>query len=290
MLRELGKEELLQHTEDMYELAARIDKGVYPNWRDGLKQKSDLVERIERFANKIENKDADFGTLVYEEAEQIFGYILYRLGEDDSINFDYFYVACDFAKVLEEVLSYMEAHYPGKKIMLGVSTTNTSAVDFCEEKGWRAIEHSKMYVFRFKPNMTFEVSHKVIPVTEENFEDFRTVHKVNEGEMYWNSDRIYKAWKEEGVWELFLWKEDDEPAAVIYNDVFDGDCAQIIGMDSIKPAAEGRKELLKAALNAAYKRGAKHNYHWPENDAEVEECTEVGFEHLDDYVCYKYML
>lgn len=286
MLGELGKEELLQHTEEMYALAARIDKGVYPNWRDGLKPKSDMVERVEMYADKIEKKDADFGALAYLEADKISGYILYRLLEDNSINFDYFYVAGDFAKALEEVVSYMEAYFPGKKIMLGLSTMNTSAVDFCEAKGWEAIERSKVYIFRFKPDMRFDVSDKVIPVTEENFADFRTVHKVIEGEMYWNSDRIYKAWKQEGYWELFLWKEEGEPAAVVYNEVFDGDCAQIIGMDSIKPAAEGRKELLKAALSAAYKRGANYNWLWPENDAEVKECTEVGFEHLDDYVCY----
>lgn len=290
MLKELGKEELLMYTEDMYTLAEKIEQGAYPNWRDGLKPKSDLVERIAMFADKIENGDVDFGALAYSEADKTSGYILYRIGEDNSINFDYFYVACDFAKVLEEVVSYMEAHYQGKKIMLGISTTNTSAAEFCEKKGWKVIEESKVFIFRFKPDMKFDVSDKVIPVTEENFADFRAVHKVIEGEMYWTSDRIYKAWKEDGVWELFLWKEDGEPAAVVYNDVFDGDCAQIIGMDSIKPATEGRKELLKAALNAAYKRGANYNWLWPENDAEIKECTEVGFEYLDDYVCYSVVL
>ena len=285
MLQIIEKKDLHQYVEDMYAIAIKAEQAAYPFWGDGLKTKEEFLEKIKRFENADE--ESDMRALLYLEKGTPMGYILYYLEDEKYIAFHCFCIKGDYAKAIDEFTAYVRQHYEGVTIWLGVSTKNTQAIGYFEKNGWKLSDDMRVNVFHFRQDTAFSISDEVIPVTPENFEDFRKVHSKLEGDMYWNCTHMLESLKKENIWEVFLWKEEGEPVAAIYNMV--GSTAEIFGLDELKSSPEGCRELLKAALKAAQEHGARFNWFFTgEGEEELQKIVEeVGFEYLDHYVLHE---
>lgn len=68
----------------------------------------------------------------------------------------------------------------------------------------------------------------MVRINKDNYEYFRPLHDQIDGDMYWNSDRIYN---DIDNWVIFVNFKDNEPAgAVYYTDIKDG-WFEIFGID-----------------------------------------------------------
>lgn len=286
MLQIIEKRDLHQYVEDMYAIAIKAEQAAYPFWGDGLKTKDEFLEMIQKFEK--EKPNCEWVRLLYLEEGKPEGYILYEwMLEDNYINFDCFAVKGDYGQALCEVMDYVKEHHSGANVHLGISEKNTKAVEYFTKNNWEILDKLKVNVFHFREDTVFDVSEEVIPVTIENFEDFRKIHGKIEGEMYWNSARLLEELKKDTGWKIFLWEEDGEPVAEICNWTGKNQDAEIFCSSEIKPCPKGRKELLKAALQAARESGAKYNWFFTEGGEEQQLVEEVGFTFLDDYVCFE---
>lgn len=94
----------------------------------------------------------------------------------------------------------------------------------------------------------------IVLITKENYAYFRKLHTQQEGDMYWNSDRIYADLEH---WVLLVKLANDEPVGAVYYMNAETDWFEIFGIDMKDGAYDSDLfgELIKAALNDAKRRG-----------------------------------
>ena len=106
--------------------------------------------------------------------------------------------------------------------------------------------------------------------------------------MYWNSDRIYA---DIDNWVIFVKLQNGEPVGSVYFIANAADWFEIFGIDMKDNAfnADVFINLLGKALNTAKDLGGKYMTFFC-GDEEQKIVSELGFEYVGQYVCYKTML
>ena len=128
-------------------------------------------------------------------------------------------------------------------------------------------------------------SNDLIRIGKENYDSFNVLHKQIEGDVYWNSERIFA---DLDNWVIFVKERDGKPqGAIYYMDALDG-WFEIFGIDlnNNEYHPEVFKELLNAALLHAKSRGGKVMTFFCNEEGE-EAAMECGFTCIGNYRCYK---
>lgn len=279
MLTEPTREEVQKYLDFAYSLALDPTRSGYPTYCDGIKTRADFEESVwKRFYG--DNRKI----LLFEIGGRVEGLITFTfLPEDHYLQTDIFSIASRTEQALAEFEAYCKSNYSGYELFLGFPTDNTAAVNDLAANGWTCIEHSYNDVYHMKDYRLLEESGEVMPVTRDNFEDFRCLHQPIEGDMYWNSERLFQALDQ---WDIWLSYQNETPAAAIYyrdEDIL----TEIFGVDFVGNRFEERafRLLMIKALNDCKQKGCQHMVFF--NDEESQQAAlDCGFACVGEYVCY----
>lgn len=281
MLRVCSKSEFEKYIDFAYELATDLTKSGYPTYCDGIKTKEMFVERsLKAFERETEEM------LLFEREGEVQGFIhYYWIPEDHYLDTTGFNVNRAMEQALSEFLTFVGERFKGYDLFLGFPAENKPAVNFLAGQNFECIEDDyNNTAFLDKCNNIPE-SNDLIRIGKENYDSFNVLHKQIEGDIYWNSERIFA---DLDNWVIFVKERDGKPqGAVYYMDALDG-WFEIFGIDlnNNEYHPEVFKELLNAALLHAKSRGGKVMTFFCNEEGE-EAAMECGFTCIGNYRCYK---
>lgn len=281
MLRTCSKDEFKKNIDFAYELATDLTKSGYPTYCDGIKTKKMFVER----SMKAFERDTE-EMLLFEQEGKVQGFIhYYWIPEDNYLATNSFNVNKAAEQALLEFLTYVGERFKGYDLFLGFPAENKAAVDFLVGQNFECIENdynNTAFLDKYDPIL---VQNDLIRIGKENYESFKLLHDQIEGDMYWNSERIFE---DLDNWVIFAREEGGKPqGAVYYMDAADG-WFEIFGidLDHQEYHADLFKDLLNAALLDAKNRGGKVMTFFCEEEGE-QAALECGFVCVGKYLCYK---
>lgn len=281
MLRKCTKQEYEKYKDFAYEIAMDPTKAGYPSYSDGVKTKEMFFEREE----KAFERDYE-GILLFEYEGNVEGWInYYALEADNYLGTSSFNINSYTEVALKEFIEYSEINYSGYDLFLGYSRKNKQAVNYLETHGFECIEESINNTFILDDYKIIEKDTNVIRVTKDNYDCFRAIHDQIEGDMYWNSDRIYNDFDN---WIVFVKLNNGESVGCAYIRTDEDGWYEIYGIDMKDNIldAEVMEELFVASFNISKEKGAKFLTCFTGKE-EQESIEKLGFACADEYVCYK---
>lgn len=281
MLRICTEQEYRKYADFAYELALDQSKSGYPTYSDGIKTKAMFLERSEKaFSRNTED------ILLFEYDGSVEGWIhYYYLPEDHYLSTVSFNIRSHTEQALREFLELAQRQFKGYDLFLGYAKDNKKAVDFLLMNEFICIEeayNNTAFLNRYEP---VETSDRIVRITKDNFKFFRTLHSKSEADMYWNSDRIYADMDD---WIIFAEIDHGEAIGSVYYMTADDGWFEIFGIDMIENVLNPVvfRELLERALNTAKELNGKYmTFFCDEKEQEI--VSELGFECVGEYVCYK---
>ena len=264
--------------EFVYSIALDLSRSSYPTYADGISEKEEFFQNLRK---GIERENYEL--LLYFSENRMEGFISYYwLEEDQYLQLFSCNINSGTKQALEELVAHLEEKFNEYEWYFGFPKSNTEAVDFLEKNGFLCIEDDYDTNIDFANYERKEDSDRVVPVTKENFEDFRSIHSQDEEDTYWTSERIYEKLN---AWGVYSYYEDDVSKGVMY---FTGDeeYLEIFGIDYKDRVY--REDIFSAlmitALNEGKRKGIKYMTYFC--DDEVEAVQKLGFRLVSPYVCY----
>lgn len=287
MLKTLKLDEFEKYAEYAYGLALDMSRSSYPTYADGIKTREDFMSKAKRGISGDPNTEI----LLFESKGSVKGWIhFYVYPEEKAL---YFYSFCteeNAKEAVNEFLSFAGRRYPGYIMDLGLPSENREAAQALTDAGFVNIETSGVNIMKFENYVPVKENADIIPVSEENFGEFRRLHDPVSHDMYWNSERLAeKYFSEENNWRLYLSWKDGKAAGCIYF-VFVGEIMEIFGIDFPNSRFDKAvmRELLIKSLNVSKKSGkVKYAYFFTETAEEQSAALEAGLEHLGDYGLFR---
>ncbi len=281
MLVECTKNDFEKYMDLAYELALDPSKSGYPTYSDGIKTKAMFAERL---LKAFEREDEQMLLFIHEGSVR--GLIhYYWIPEDRYLQTNAFCICEATEQALSEFLAFVGERFRGYDAYLGFPAENQKAVEYLTGRGFECIEDDfNNTAFLDKCDHAPEVG-GMIGIDKENFDRFRILHEQIDGDMYWNSDRIFENLDE---WIVLVKESDGKPrGAVYYTDAGDG-WFEIFGIDIDRERYDPElfKDLLNAAIADARRRGGKTMTFFCEKEYE-EAALECGFVCVGNYRCFK---
>lgn len=279
MLAEPTKEEIEKYLDFAYKLALDPARSGYPTYTDGIKTREDFEAATWRQFYEDGRK-----ILLFEKNGRVEGWLQFDVfPEANHLELTGFNIADHAEQALAELEAYCIANYPGYGLYFGFPKDNVLAVHYLAANGWTCIEHSYNDVLHLKNYQPLEECGDIVPVTRENFGDFQAMHRLIEGDMYWNSERLYQ---ELDRWSIWLYYRGGDPAAAVYYTNVET-MAEIFGVDFANGHFEegAFRALVVKSLNACKKKDFRHVTFF--NDEQTKQAAlACGFECVGEYVCY----
>ena len=279
MLIECAKNDVEKYKDFAYELALDPSKSGYPSYRDGIKTKAMFFERL-----LGDHKEEQILLFVYDGAVQ--GLIHYFWITDDRyLQTDAFCINTETEQALSEFLAYVGERFQKYDVFLGFPAENQKAVEYLSGRGFDCIEDDFNNTAYLDKCDHVPECNEIIQINKENYNCFRLLHNQIEGDMYWNSDRIYE---DLDNWIILMKTSEGKPQGAVYYPRADDGYYEIFGIDidcgKHDPALF--QELLVAAIADAWHRGGKVMTFFCEKEYE-EIALKCGFVCVDNYLCYK---
>lgn len=281
MLRKCTEQEYRKYADFVYGLALDPSKSGYPTYCDEIKTKAMFFEQAEKaFSREAEE------ILLFEYEGTVEGWIhYYFLSEDNYLSTKSFNINSHTEIALQEFLNLVQEQFKGYDLFLGYSKDNKAAINFLANSGFECIEedyNNTAFLEHYEP---IPISDSVVRVTKENYEHFRILHRQVEGDMYWNSERIYE---DIDNWIILAKICNGEAVGSVYYMTNDDGWFEIFGIDMKDGAFEPELfgELLEKALNTAKELGGKYmTFFCDEQEQKI--VGKLGFACVGEYVCYK---
>lgn len=280
MLRVLDEAEFDKYVDFAYDLALDLTKSSYPTYTDGIKTKEDFVQR----ARSSFRKDSE-EILLFEVDENVEGWIhYYVLKEDAYVSFCAFNINTNAAQAVEEFIAYISEKYSGCVLYFGLPAENVDVVSHLEKIGFKKEDENYVDVMFFENYQYLPEATEIVKVTRDNFAEFAEIHKVHDDDMYWNNERILKAFDE---WEMYLLYEEEQVIGAILYCFIENLMMEIFSVDFKDNQYDAAifKTLLIKALNEGKKSGISSLTFFNEDDGHSV-VQELGFTHISKYVLY----
>ncbi|MBR3841086.1 MAG: hypothetical protein IKM20_08125 [Erysipelotrichales bacterium] len=281
MLRICSEQEYKKYVEYVYTIAVDQSKSGYPTYSDGIKTKELFLERSSKaFVRDNEN------ILLFEYEGKVEGWIhYYYLAEDHYLSTVSFNIDVHTEEALQEFCAYAYKHFKGYDLFLGYSKDNKKAVNYLSAHGFECIEddfNNTAFLDKYEPLKVYD---DVTRITRDNYELFRVLHSKIEGDMYWNSDRIYE---DIDNWVIFVKVYGGDTLGSVYYMIDDDGWYEIYGIDMKDNVYNANcfKALLVKALNTAKELDGKFMTFFCDKEGQ-DIVKELGFECVGEYVCFK---
>lgn len=282
MLVPLLEKDFDKYIDFAYELALDPVRSGYPAYFDGIKTKSDFIDRARKAFERPGEE-----ILLYQLDGVVEGWIHYGYLEEDQY---LFLNACcirrNIADALTDLSAYLTARYPGSKWVMGFAAENREAIAWMEDVGFSRLEESSHYVFFFDQYVPMPDVTGVEQITEENFVKFQRVHQTVDAQMYWNCQRVRQ---DLANWDLFVTEEDDVAGEVMAIDEGDGFYEIFALVCEDGQFHEGLyRRLLACALNEGKRKNERYLTFFVDPDSEENRILpELGFRLVDRYLAYQ---
>ena len=281
MLRLCSKDEFIQYIDFAYELALDLTKSGYPTYCDGVKTKTMFIERsLKAFDRETEQM------LLFEGQGEVQGLIhCYWIPEDHYLDTCLFLINRETQQAISEFLAYAEKNFSGYDLFLGFPAENRAAVSFLAGQGFECIENDYNNTASIDELEAIPKNDSIVRITKECYKSFQVLHSQIDGDMYWNSERIYE---DLANWTIFVKEKDGKPqGAVYYTNENDG-WFEIFGIDVDQGIYDPDlyKELLYTALFDAKTRNGKVMTFFCDEEYE-DIAKECGFKCVGNYLCHK---
>ena len=283
MLLECSNTEFGKYADLAYDLALDLSKSGYPTYCDGIKTKDMFMERLlKAFERECEQ------ILLFELEGEVQGLIhYYWIKEDRYLQTNVFNINKATEQALSEFLVYVSERFKGYELFMGFPADNKTAVDYLSAQGFDCIENDYNNT-AYLDGLEKETDSDLTRIGRDNFTCFRRLHEQIEGDMYWNSERIYE---DLDNWTVLVKEKEGKAQGAVYYRNVDDEWYEIFGTDTDNQefAPELFKELLTGALSDIKHRKGKVVTFFC--DEEYEEVTlECGFKCMGNYLCYKICL
>ena len=281
MLRSCSKSEFQRYSDFIYELATDLTKSGYPTYCDGIKTKTDFIERsLKAFDRETENM------LLFELDGTVEGMIHYFfIPEDHYLQTVCFNISTATEQAIAEFLAYVSERFKGYDVFLRFPAENDSAVSFLAGQGFECIENDyNNTAFLDKIDDIPETS-GIVRIEKANYKLFESLH--HEAEGYWNTERILAALDN---WSILVKETGGCPhGAVYYRAVpaVDG-WFEIYGVDLEQRDYDSElfKGLMNAALSDAKRRGGRFMTFFCDEEYE-KAAIGCGFHCVGKNLCYE---
>lgn len=284
MLRSCTKQEYRTYADFVYDLARDPAKSGYPSYSDGIKTKAMFLERAEKaFSRETE------GILLFAYEGAVEGWIhYYFLPEDKYLSTVSFNIRTHTEIALEEFLAWAQERFHGYELYLGYARDNKAAVAYLSSHGFSCIEedyNNTAFLHRWEPCKRYD---GVVRITKNTYERFAALHRQVEGDMYWNSERIYGDFDN---WIILAKVRDGEALGSVYARRIGDGWFEIFGVDTKGDALDPAllEMLLGEALHSAKELGGEFMTFFC-GKQEQEIARKLGFTCVGEYVCYKKQL
>lgn len=281
MLKSCTKSEFDIYVDFAYELAMIPEKSAYPTYCDGAKTKEMFMERLEKaFERETEE------ILLFEYEGKVEGIIhYYWIPEDHYVGTDCFNINKMTEQAISEFLTFVGDKLKGYDLFMGFPAENSSAVKFFEKQGYECIEDDYNNIAFLDGMKDLPNCNNLIRITKDNYESFKILHDQIEGDMYWNSERIFA---DLDNWIVYVEETDGVPRGAVYYIDESDDWFEIFGIDlsNGKFNREVFKDLLYAAMSDVKNKGGKVLTFFCEEEGE-QATLECGFTCVGRYRCYK---
>lgn len=281
MLRNCTKTEFDLYVDFAYELATNIEKSAYPTYCDGLKTKEMFMERL----SKAFERDTE-EVLLFEIDGKIEGLIHYQwLPKDNYVATCSFNINTATGQALSEFIAYVREKCKGYDLYLGFPADNKVAIQYFEKQAFECIEDDYNNIAFMDKISVPSADKKLTRINKDNYHLFKILHDQIEGDMYWNSERIFE---DLDHWVIYVEQNNDSPqGAIYYMDETDG-WLEIFGVDMDGGVIHQDifRDLLIAALSDAKNKGGRVMTFFCDEDGE-QTALECGFTCVGRYLCYK---
>ena len=283
MLKPLDRPLFERYADFAYSLALDPLKSGYPVYYDGIKTRKEFIDRAEKSFSR-DNEEI----LLFERNGSVAGWIhYYNLPEDNYLDTCAFCIAEGMGDAVREFVSFAQTRFPGTELFLGFPKENKEAAEALKLLGFEIIEESHNDVLSFDDYSPLPEPGGILPVTRENYSLFSRLHAQVDGDMYWNSERIYAHFDN---WRVFASVRPDEGVSgAIYYQKWEGDpLLEIFGVDFPGNVYDGAvfRDLLAAVLNKEKREDARHMVFFSEEESQ-QDALDCGFRCVGDYICYK---
>lgn len=281
MLIKCTEQELEKYIDFVYGLALDLTKSGYPTYCDGIKTKSVFIDYL---LKAFERDDEEI--LLYHDNGVVQGLIhYYWIPEDKYIQTSVFCINSGTEEALSEFLTLIKNKFKGFELYMGFPSENKDAINYLTNQGFECIEDDyNNNIILDKVNDDLKVE-GITQVKKDNFSNFKIIHDQVEGDMYWNSERIFRDFDN---WIILIKENDNIPeGAVYYMESRDGDY-EIFGIDidGNKQNPTLFKELLNAAIVDCKQRQGKFITCFCDKE-DLDILLECGFNCVGNYLCYK---
>lgn len=281
MLRICTEQDFNTYFDFVYELALNQSKSGYPTYSDGIKTKEMFYDRsLKAFSRDTEE------IILFEYEGKVEGWIhYYWIPEDNYLSTVSFNINSATEQALEEFINFVEEKFKGYELFLGYSMANKKAVNYLSTHGFECIEDDFNHTAYLEHYKYVSKADDIVRITKENYDLFQKLHNCLEGDMYWNSKRIYDDIEE---WTIFVKLKDGETIGNVYYINADDGWFEIFGIDMKDGVLDKNtfRELLEVAINEAKHLGGKYMTYFCSKE-ELEIVKSIGFECVGEYVCYK---
>lgn len=280
MLRVLEEAEFDKYIDFAYDLALDLTKSSYPTYTDGIKTKEDFIARAKASFRKESEE-----IILFEVDGNVEGWIhYYVLKEDAYVSFCAFNVNMNAAQAVDEFIAYISEKYSGSILYFGLPAENAEVVSHLEKIGFQKEDENYVDVMFFKNYDYISEATGLVKVTKDNFDEFAKIHKVHDEDMYWNNERIWKAFEE---WEMYLLYEAGQAVGAILYCFIENMMMEIFSVDFRDNQYDEAifRALLIKALNEGKKSGISSLTFFDEEDGHSV-VQELGFTHISKYVLF----
>ena len=213
MLVKATYQDIEKYGDFVYSIALDLSKSAYPTFADGISTKEEFFQNVRR---SIERENYEL--LLYFSGDKMEGFISYYwLEEDNYLQLHSCNINFGTTQALQELVAYLEENFKEYEWYFGFPKGNREAVEFLQKQGFSCIEDDYDTNIDFANYELREEYKNVVRIKQENFDDFRCIHSLDEVDTYWTCERIYEKLD---TWNVYVYYEDSAPAGVMF---FTGD-------------------------------------------------------------------
>lgn len=274
-IKEMNKNEFLDNSKMLYQLAINLKTSSYPTYANLL---TSLDKYVEEILNKIDNKN--YNTLKILLNDKIVGMIQYYYELDEKyLQLTSFSLKNNIDIILKEFINYLNDNYKDYEYHLGFSD-NHIAVDLLNELNFTLIEKSYNNIYLFSGRFANKCNN-VIEINKNNFNLFANfIDKTDLG--YWNVERLYKSLS---FFKIYLYQDCEVIKGAITLRI-NGSKAEVF---CVKYKDEFEKEvftnLIHKCLNYCLENNIEVLFYFSEEEI-VKHLVTLGFKHVSRYVLF----
>ncbi|MFI3284771.1 MAG: hypothetical protein R3Y57_06775 [Erysipelotrichaceae bacterium] len=256
-------------------MATDLHKSSYPTYADKIKTKDDFIQRTLLGINRLNEEVLGF---VYKN--ELIRLVHFFFIEEDKYLQLISFQSDEYSDVaMAELLSYIDMHYGDYDLFFGFPKENKSAINTLKMNDFFLQEESYHQVLLFK-NYHLKDEEEFVEITHENYIEFEKMHRLIEGDMYWNSQRILT---NINSWNIYLCYENGNAIGSIYF-IYKDKMMEIFGIDYLDNLYNENvfKKLIIKALNEGKKNGMDYLVFFTDQKMK-EYLTSLGFVYVSKY-------